>query len=433
MLPNIWDLLFGSATDDFGPSSENRMAQVIRNLSELPMPPIDSTFFKSVYAITWALGIILGLLTGWTSSVFILGKSQHDIGTVVPVAVRWSFFIRVAVFGFFAPPLTGMALYIADELADAANGLPDASQRLPNLIDFGDVIMSGFITIIEWFLGVVLEGETSLLNVAVLPVLALTPVFYGLSIAGKGGLGAWRFWVAALSLTVTAKPILAWVLALGNVFAAWLQSEEWDTTASWLALGTMAFAAALPFIMLGAYKKKVAPSVGPATVTDRSAASGASQYYDHGRSRRHGALLMGGAAGLNSIASRQASRTGQSAPRTPGDRRIAASNALRTGAGAISRTYPGAAIAGTVVSMGVGASGRRAKARGQAIPPQAHPAPPSRPRPPAEPPATSPRESAPASPRMRTAPRASGSTPEPPPRPPRAPRMSTNPPNTRRG
>lgn len=408
MFKNIWNLLFGSATDDFGPSSDNRMAQVIKNLSSLPIPPLDDPFFKNVFAITWAMGILLGLVVGWISALFIIGKSMRDVGTVVPLAARWTFFLQVAVVGFIAPPATAAALYVGDGLADAANKLPDAQQRLPNLISFGDVIMNGFITLFEWLFGVILEGESALLTASVFPALALTPVFYGLSIAGSVGLGLWRFWVAVLALTVTAKPILAWTLSIGNVFAAWLQGANWGATASWLALGTMVFAAALPFIMLALYKKKAA-SVGPALVAGSSNDASDVGQGQSSRPRSRNALLTGSAAGLNTIAARQASRTPGSAPRTPGDRRIMASSALRAGAHVITKTHPAVAVASTALSMGVGASGRRAQARAQAAPPPIVPAPtgraPREPHPPADmhggtPPAREPRQPAP---RMQTA------------------------------
>lgn len=366
---NIWEWLLGQAADAFGLSGDNGMEQVIDNLFRLPIPPLDSPFFNQIYGTTWALGVIVGMLAGWFSAFIYLGRSMRDIGNVVPMAARWTFFIQVLIVGFVAMPGTALALYVADVVADGVLLLPGADNdptwlhRLAGFSSFGDPIAGGLMGMIEWLFAWMLTGETAALTFSVFPVLALTPLFYGLSIAGNAGLALWRLWVALWALTITVKPVIAWTLGIGNAFAGWIQSDlALVDVSSWVAFSTMLFAAALPLVMIFLYFKKVAPEVRPAYVSGAAAVGapgGPSVFYK---------AATAGAIGLGAIATRQASQSTDKAPRMSGQRRLQASSALSNKAMILARAHPGTAAAAAGASVVLGTAGKRAQARAQAAP-----------------------------------------------------------------
>ena len=210
--------------DKFLHPGDNSVESALQVLFTLPIPPISADSFKHLYSITWAAGIIAALLCGFVMAVFVLGTEKGRIGSVMPVAAKVSYFLRVFVVGFVAMPIVGALLILATELTKLVQKIPVFQMETSSFLDNGfalaltllDPRQAFMMNQLAWAATTMLTMTTVAITFLVVPALLLTPIFYGLSVLGEVGLNLWRFWVSCTLVTILSKPLIAWWLGIGN-------------------------------------------------------------------------------------------------------------------------------------------------------------------------------------------------------------------------
>jgi hypothetical protein len=380
---NFWEWIIGQAADAFTPSGQTALDGALQQIFKQPLPPIDSPLFKQVFAITWALGIGLGILTGFFSATFYMGRSMTSIGDGLGVLARFTFFVRVFVFGLIAPPGTALALYVSHALTGLALKLPGMEDKpesislLSVLAKVSDAITGAVVALLNWAASAGLQAQASALSILILIVLSLSPVFYGFSIVGDGGLALWRFWIALWMMPIVAIPVIAWVLAIGRLFTSWLNGLGglFAVSASWGALLFLIMACLVPLTLFILFQHKVKERIQPAFVqtgamTGNGGAGtlGATAPSPAPSRLRHAIANTATAAIGTRIAMHTdtESESSTATPRNTGSRRMRTGSALGTASTALKATHPVAGVALGVVGAGVAKSGRKSYDKAQA-------------------------------------------------------------------
>lgn len=365
----------------FGLSGDNAMQQAINNLFAQPVPDLTIDSFQNVYSITWALGIMLGMAFGVGVAVFYLGRNHVGIGTVLPFTARLMFVGQVFLVGLLTLPVTGTLLWFFDKGTHAVSALPGADAQntwMRSMIDIlvgfapGDVIMSMIMNAATFFSAYGLTWGTALLTIGVFPALIGTPVFYAFSIVGKPGYILWRIWVSLLIVTITAKFVIALVLAVGNAIITTLSGLNLASVESGdaiLAAFTLLCGALAPLVVLVATYKGLDKHLPPAVVTGRVSSTN--------EGGGHSSTVVGlASAGIGALAARQsAGQSGDVTINTPGSQRIRASGALSKGAATlVSKSHPVAAavvMGGSLITGSSGQAAQRKASTPRAIAPSA--------------------------------------------------------------
>ena len=333
-----------------------------------------------MFAIMWALGILLGFLSGMFSGFFHLGKSVSSIGSAVDLVMRFTFFIRVIFFGFVATPATAIAIYLSKAITGASLMLPGLNENRTSLSEISiiavvsEAVTGGLLAFFNMIGSLILRMQTSGLSIALLMVLVLSPVFYGFSIVGRGGLAVWRLWVGFWLVTLTATPIIAWWLAVGNVFVKAFRGNGILAAAAPVGAlitiwGACLIVAGLIFLYYTRGREKVQPAfvrIGSNSMGAQSSASSQRSTREPGELRRMATMAAGTAIG-NKISQHgdTSAPVNTTTPRTSGGLRMKSGTALGVASKAVTAAHPVAGIALGVVGAGVTRSGRKSFEKSQ--------------------------------------------------------------------